>query len=122
MKVYVEWPTKFYPDWQSSGKLIRGGDITPLFFNAVWGKPTYRNAVCLFNVSPSKSVVKPDRFDEEVIKDTVAILEEIFDRSDLQPKQAMVQNWSQEPFIYTFNYEEYDQGLLRQPKMDGSST
>jgi monoamine oxidase len=124
IKVWLEWDDKFYPDMQLTKSLLHGTEIQPLFFDAVFRKPTDRNVLCLFNVNRKEATALASRSDEEIIDYTLDLLEKIFDRSDLRDhlRKAMVLNWSREPFIrgaYTWNYGEYDQSILRRPLYEG---
>lgn len=124
MKVWFQWDNDFYPGLQSTGNVVTGGEDVPLYFDAVWGKPTQSHIMCLFHVGPSQSFVQPYRTNDEIVENSLQELEQIFDNRNLESSlfQSMVQNWSQEPYIrgaYIWNYGYYDHATLRRPMMDG---
>lgn len=126
MKVWFEWDEDFYPDMQFTESILRGAEGQPsyFYFDGVWGKPTDRHVLCVFNVNEDKAREQASWSDEEIVQFYLEKLQEIQGRSNLQAKlkQTRVQNWSREPDIrgaYTWNYGDYDQEKLRKPLQSG---
>ena len=97
IKVFMEFSERFYPDLIIEDGLF--GDMEKLFYDAAFRKDSERNIYALFSVGYNTSFYT-NMTEEEIIKQLLSELDEIFDGKASQTYiKHVIQNWSKEPYI-----------------------
>lgn len=97
LKVFVEFSERFYPDIVLVGNLL---DSDRIFYDAAFRKDSPRHVLALFNVGEDAEEFTALADDDAIIERVISQLDDIFDgRASQHFVQAIVQNWSREPFI-----------------------
>ena len=111
LKVWIEFQERFYPDVTIPGTVFSYAHVDKEFFDAVWGKPSNRNLLALFEIGEEAWDHVELESDEAIIEALLEELDEIFDgQASENYLQHRVQNWYNEPYIqgaYSYNWEEY---------------
>ncbi|MCB9765981.1 MAG: FAD-dependent oxidoreductase [Alphaproteobacteria bacterium] len=117
LKVFLAFSERFYPD----ATLIRGlssgetnGDPEKVYYDAMFRKGLDANVLALFYVGRTAEEFTALGSDEAIVEAVLAELDQLFDgRASPALLQAVVQNWSAEPWIrgaysYTFDGDTRD--------------
>lgn len=119
LKAWVEFDERFYPDVQMAGDLASFlSDDSPVYFDAVFRKPSNKNILALFQVGGQSGTYDRVKLtDEAILQSVMQELDEIFDgKATEHYVMSYVQNWSSQPHIKgAYSYNDYDMAQLIQP-------
>lgn len=116
LKVFLEFRERFYPDMLLTGGPLDDVSYERLFYDAAFRKESDRHVLAMFCVGGvATRYVEMD--DDAIVADIVAELDGLFDGAATRHlKQAVVQNWSAEPFVggaYSYGYAGDEQAIKR---------
>jgi monoamine oxidase len=117
LKVFLEFKERFYPDMFLTAGALEALSYERLFYDAAFRKESDRHVLAMFCVGGVATRYVEMADDQAIIDDIVAELDGLYDgAASAQLKQAVVQNWSAEPYIrgaYSYEYKGDEQAIKR---------
>lgn len=124
LKAMIEFDERFYPDIQFDEGLgfVLSEDVMsgPIYYDAVFGKPSKNHVLGVFQVGESayERTVGLKHDDDMILADIMVTLDELFNnKASKHFVKSYIQNWSAEPFIrgaYSYN-DDYDENVILEP-------
>lgn len=117
IKIFIEFDTRFYPDFLAFGNIFQALNEEEKFvYDAAFRKDSSKHILGLFAINEKARAYTQLGSENEIITQFLAELDEIFDgKATAHYIKHIIQNWSAEPYIqgaYSYDFEGNQRSIV----------